>query len=416
MASTPSLPLQTTRFQEKREAILGAAALLFNERGVKGATLSDIAASVGLVTNSVTYYYRKKEDLAKACFLRAIAAIDAIALSATKESTTQARLAHFFRDYALLLSGMALGEQPPLVYFNDLRALPSPQLDDVFSAYNDLFRRLRSLLTGTEPTALSRDELNSRAHIILSVVNWMRAWFFRYEADEYTRIAERVVDLLMNGINAGQSTWNATQCETHWKLDTGNGDTADSFLRAATLLVNEQGYRGASVDKISAKLNVTKGSFYHHNDNKEDLISECFERTFSVVRQALTLAESATGSGWDRACAAARALVRYQLSENGPLLRSSATSALPDQAHRDRVIHTLAQLTERMASVVVDGMMDGSIRPLDPSVAAQLSVGLVNAAAELTRWVPNATPDNASALYVRPIFHGILCPPIDAAQ
>ena len=181
--------------------------------------------------------------------------------------------------------------------------------------------------------------------------------------------------------------------------------------RAATLLVNEQGYRGASVDKISAKLNVTKGSFYHHNDNKEDLISECFERTFSVVRQALSLAESSSGSGWDRACAAARALVRYQLSENGPLLRSSATSALPDQAHRDRVIRTLAQLTERMASVVVDGMMDGSIRPLDPSVAAQLSVGLVNAAAELTRWVPNANPDNAPELYVRPIFLGILCAP-----
>ena len=402
---------QTARFQEKREAILGAAALLFNECGVKGATLSDIATSVGLVTNSVTYYYRKKEDLAKACFLRATAAIDVIALAAAKEPTTHARLAHFFRNYALLLSGMELGEQPQLVCFNDLRALPSPQLDDVFTAYNDLFRHLRGLLTGIETAGLSRDDLNARAHILMSVANWMRAWFWRYEADEYTRIADRIVDVLVNGVSGGQSTWNATQCEINWTLDTGDGETADSFLRAATLLVNEQGYRGASVDKISAMLNVTKGSFYHHNDNKEDLISECFERTFSVVRQALSLAESSSGSGWDRACAAARALVRYQLSENGPLLRSSATSALPDQAHRDRVIRTLAQLTERMASVVVDGMMDGSIRPLDPSVAAQLSVGLVNAAAELTRWVPNANPDNAPELYVRPIFLGILCAP-----
>ncbi|MET0351383.1 MAG: TetR/AcrR family transcriptional regulator, partial [Rhizobacter sp.] len=65
MPSTTSAP-QTQRYQEKREAILSAAALQFNQHGVKGATLSEIAASVGLVTNSVTYYYRKKEDLASA--------------------------------------------------------------------------------------------------------------------------------------------------------------------------------------------------------------------------------------------------------------------------------------------------------------------------------------------------------------
>ena len=284
--ATPTSPSpQTARFQEKREAILGAAALLFNERGVKGATLSDIASSVGLVTNSVTYYYRKKEDLATACFLRAIAAFDEIAAAATKEITTHARLTHFFRNYALLLSGMELGQQPPLVFFNDLRALPSPQLDEVFSAYTDLFRRVRGLLKSAETVSLSRDDLNARAHIILSVANWMRAWFWRYEADEYTRISERVVDVLMNGFSGAESSWNATQRELEWTLATGHSETADSFLRAATLLVNEQGYRGASVDKISAKLNVTKGSFYHHNDNKQDLISECFERTFSVVRR-----------------------------------------------------------------------------------------------------------------------------------
>jgi AcrR family transcriptional regulator len=89
---TPTLAAQTPRFQEKREAVLGAAALLFNEHGVKGATLADIAASVGLVTNSVTYYYRKKEDLATACFLRSIAAFDTLAaMSASVAPFTPSR-------------------------------------------------------------------------------------------------------------------------------------------------------------------------------------------------------------------------------------------------------------------------------------------------------------------------------------
>ena len=107
--------------------------------------------------------------------------------------------------------------------------------------------------------------------------------------------------------------------------------------------------------------------------------------------------------------AAARVLVRYQLSEDGPLLRSSATSALPDQVHRDRVRRTIARLTERMACVVVDGMMDGSIRPLDPAIAALVAIGVINASAELQRWAPSANVETASDMYVRPVFAGLFC-------
>ena len=68
----------------------------------------------------------------------------------------------------------------------------------------------------------------------------------------------------------------------------------------ATLLVNEQGYHGASIDKISTQLHVTKGSssssssYHHHNNNdnnEQDLIFTCFERTFAVLRCGLSLAE-----------------------------------------------------------------------------------------------------------------------------
>jgi len=401
---------QTPRYQEKREAILSAAARLFNEQGVKGATLSGIAGSVGLVTNSVTYYYRKKEDLATACFLRSIAAFDTLAEAAAKEASVPARVQAFFRHQSQLLADIEEGRHAPLVYFNDIRALPDAQATEVFAAYTSMFRRVRGLLKGAETTQLARDDLNARGHIVLSVAHWVRSWIGRYETDEYLRAADRVSDILLRGIAAPGSAWKATDGEAAWQLASDADSTSEAFLRAATVLVNEQGYRGASVDKISARLNVTKGSFYHHNDNKHDLISECFERSFSVTRRALALAEHSPGSGWSRACAAARALVRFQLSENGPLLRTSATSALPDQPHRERVRLTLRRLTERMAGVVVDGMMDGSIRPLDPGIAAQSAIAAINAAAELHRWAPNANLANVADLYVRPAFEGLLCP------
>ena len=44
-------PSSTLRFAEKRELILDGAARLFNRRGIKAGTLSEVAASVGLATN-----------------------------------------------------------------------------------------------------------------------------------------------------------------------------------------------------------------------------------------------------------------------------------------------------------------------------------------------------------------------------
>lgn len=413
----PKRSPQTSRYQEKREAVLNSAAVLFNERGVKGATLSDIATSVGLVTNSVTYYYRKKEDLATACFLRTIDAFNGLAAAAAQESGTEARVVAFFSHLARLLADIELGRHAPIVNFNDIRALPSPHTEQVFSAYTDMFRHVRALIVPPEASRLARHDLNARGHIVLSVAHNLRQWIDRYEVEEYPRAARRLADIVLHGLAAPGSGWRGADGERHWKLgEDAAGGTSEAFLRAATALVNEQGYRGASVDRISARINVTKGSFYHHNDNKHDLIAECFERTFSVVRRALSLAENGPGSGWSRACAAARALVRYQLSEEGPLLRSTAVSALPDDARRLAVRRTLQRLTERMTSVVVDGMIDGSIRALDPSIAAQATIAAINAAAELHRWVASATIDNAADLFVRPALQGVLCPGLEASR
>lgn len=405
---SPIFPRQTRRYAEKREAILDAAARLFNQKGVKGATLSDVAKSVGLITNSVTYYYRKKEDLAAACFLRTIHLLDALAATANRAPTPEARVREFLRSYFHVRAEIASGERPELVSFNDIRALTSPHAEIVFDAYTDMFRKVRSLLHARGAPALARIEENARAHLLLSLTLCARAWVERYEPGDYARAAERFIDLLINGLASPSATWNPLPLpELVWSSSSEADVTPEAFLRAATYLVNEQGYRGASVDKISARLNVTKGSFYHHNDNKDDLIGDCFKRSFAVIRRVQTIAEQRGRTGWDHLSIAASALVRYQLSDHGPLLRSTAWSALPEVLRED-MMTTMNRLSERFASVIVDGMADGSIRPLDPSIAAQMVNGMVNAAAELERWVPGVTIDTASYLYARPLFVGLL--------
>ena len=423
-AHNPPPPAPTPRNQEKREALLAGAAHLFNERGVRGATLADIAASAGLVTNSVTYYFRKKEDLATACFMRTVSVYGSLIASAATETGVAARVRALLRGHAGLVAAIELGQHAPVLSFNDVRALPSPHWEAVSEAYNEMYRQLRALLQGPETAGWARAELNARSHLLLSLAHWMRRWMGRHDPEECLRLADRLADLLLYGMAGAGAAWAAQGLEAAWALgapDPTNGaggeasDTLEAFLRAATFLVNEQGYRGASVDKISARLKVTKGSFYHHHDTKQDLIAACFARSLAVQRQAFQLAGASAGSGWERACAAARALAAFQLGERGPLLRSSAISALPDAAHRGQVQRTMERLAERVASLLVDGLMDGSLRPLDTAMAAQQVLGMLNAAAELRRWVPGVGPDTVAGLYVRPLFNGLLCPAEGAA-
>ena len=78
---------------------------------------------------------------------------------------------------------------------------------------------------------------------------------------------------------------------------------------------------------------------------------------------------------------------------------------------RPQAVATLNRLSERFAGIIVDGIADGSIRAVDPSVAAQLVNGMTSAAADLTRWVHDATADTAPELFARPLFEGLLTPP-----
>jgi hypothetical protein len=75
---------------------------------------------------------------------------------------------------------------------------------------------------------------------------------------------------------------------------------------------------------------------------------------------------------------------------------------------RSDMRRTMSRLGERFATLVIDGMADGSLRIVDPSVAAQVINGMINAVAEIERWVPGIDAGNAFELYARPLFTGLL--------
>ena len=401
---------QTSRYENKREAILDAAARVFNDKGLKGATLAEVAAQVGLITTSVTYYYRRKEDLAAACLLRSVAVIDALLAAAETETSPAGRAHAFLRLFFALRAEIDSGRRPEMMSFADVLALDGRHEAEVRGAYVDMFRRVRRLLRPEGGSPFLRSDENARTHLFLAQALWAPARLDRYEPEDYVMAADRMADILLNGLAIDGSIWRPqglADLEPEF-LDPAEV-SREAFLRAATELINDHGYPGASVDKISARLNVTKGSFYHHNDNKDDLVVDCFIRSFDAIRRTQKAAMTPGASGWDQLTAAADALVRRQFGPHGPLLHAVALSAVPAPM-REKLRATLHRLTERFAVMIVEGMADRTIRPVDPAIAAQLVGAMINGAAELRRWVGGADATLASDRYARPLFNGLLNP------
>jgi AcrR family transcriptional regulator len=63
-------PMATQKAEETRNRILDAALRLFRERGFEQTTMRDVAAEAEVATGAAYYYYRSKEDLVLAFYLR----------------------------------------------------------------------------------------------------------------------------------------------------------------------------------------------------------------------------------------------------------------------------------------------------------------------------------------------------------
>ena len=352
----------------------------------------------------VIYYFRNKEALACACFRKALERYEALIAEGLGEAGPRPRIERFTAAFFEFKRRVAAGEAEQVAVFNDVRALNSAAVNE---AYVAMFRHARELLDGPGETRLPPTHRNARAHLLLSEMFWAVAWLRDFEPADYGRAGARAAAILTQGLAAPGAAWPRPQ-----PLDLTHADDRDAaaspelFLRAATQLINAEGYHGASVERISAALNVSKGAFYHHNETKDELVVACFQRAFDIMWRAIRAAEAGGGSGLEVLVSASATLVAHQLGGAAPLLRTSALTTVPESI-QPRLMAKFDRLSNRFASILSDGVADGSIRPVNARIAAQMVMATVNSSAYLAAWAPGLGRDQVVEAYVRPALLGL---------
>lgn len=398
----------TGKFEQKRVDILDAAAALINVNGVKGMTFAAVAGKVGLNTTSVTYYFKKKEQLAAATFSHSFDQIEAIVDAAALQATPQERCNAFIAATFQRLARIRQNRERPFAILSDIRALDEPMRSQLSDQYDGIFGKMAGFF-GQPEDKTTKMLVDARAHVLMENFFWLPAWIGRYSLRDYPRVEARFKEIFDNGIAAEGHVWPVKAATL--PADDDEDKIPAEFIRAATLLINRRGYRGASVDRIAAELNVTKGSFYHHLDTKDDLVLACFEKSHARVSSAQYAAMDGDGDHGEQLAKAVATLLDVQFFQPFPLLRTTALQALPADL-RSGVINRSNGMARRFAGMMMDGITDGSIRAIDPLIASQMMMAALNASYELRRWASDQHDHSAAIrLYGSTLAYGLYGPP-----
>ena len=155
-------------------------------------------------------------------------------------------------------------------------------------------------------------------------------------------------------------------------------ETRQRLLEAATRLFSQQGYDATGVAEICANAGVSKGAFYHHFESKQAVFLALLEDWLARLDAAFTTVRQDSSD-------VPQAVVRMADMAGGVLASSGVQISIMlefwMQAYRDPQVWEAAaapyqRYQQYFAAMVEEGVRQGSLRPVDPQLAARILVSL----------------------------------------
>lgn len=414
----PSPFNRSAQHDAKRAAILSQSARLFNYKGSRATTLQEIAASLGLTKTSLYYYVKTKEELIYQCYMAALQhhlkQLDDIE---QRLSDPAERAAAFFIQHFENWLAAEEGRGPHIAALLEIASLKRPHRDAVEAQYIVMFKRLRQLLRDGIASGRFRPmATTSTTRAILGSVEWTFSWLHQVPKERVAEIAQQAADLLARGLYAGTNEYqglasSAVVANTHYtqwfNREEQNQLKQQAFYKSGTRFFNKQGFSGASLDEIAEHLNVSKGAFYYHINNKEDLLYHCYTYSLDMVSDIHKRAAELNDSGLAKVAQICRSIFQVQNSDQGPLIRYNTITALPMERRKEILRHTEKSNT-RFGDFIRAGIEDGSIRDIDVFIAQNLITGAINASMDIELWRKVDDLNSAADDYFDIFFNGLL--------
>ena len=148
------------------------------------------------------------------------------------------------------------------------------------------------------------------------------------------------------------------------------------LLRAARKVFRAKGYDGASISEIVREAGVAQGTFYLYFPSKKDAAASLMDGLMETMAQAVATAVESRTSFEDRLESLIAACFKVA-RKNADLFKLTFIGA--DETHPE--MHSQSPEHASLLKVITDLFRDavdaGEMEEMDPEIAAQLAIGLL---------------------------------------
>jgi len=408
---------KTIQHDHKYKTILSAASDLFNIYGTRGTTLVQVAKKLNLTKTSLYYYVKNKEDLVYQCYRNTCAEMQAMldqALAIKGNSAT--KLEHLLELNFNCWTDIIDGKRGHLAGLTEIASLSTKHQQEISEYYRHFVISLIKLLEeGKADGSFKSFASRETSHAIWGAIFWLPVWLHQIKPEQRVMAFTQWSDTIKYGLKNTDSSFlfpelmlkTETKAPTGFDRDEINRQKQEAFFKAGTRFFNQKGFKGTSLDELASSLGVTKGAFYYHIKNKDDLLIKCFNRTVRIEQEILETTAQLSGTAIDKLAIAAQRLFAVQVGNEGPLIRYANMWSLALDT-RQKVEQELKSVQTLMAGLIQAGFEDGSLTPKLSLVAEHIMLGAIESIPELapTSQVELISPEVAPS-YFEVFFSGI---------
>lgn len=188
--------------ENQREFILDGAAKVFAQKGFDGASISDLAASVGMSKAAIYHYFPNKRELGDAIILRAMQTlVHTVTDKVAQETDARAQLQTFMVTHA------GEFESNPHWFITMLAGFEAmsdgPMKSEAMELRYQYERFLRQILqTGIEQGTFREMDVSMAGRAVLSMLSWLARWYRPDGRLSAREIAMTYFEIISSGFEA----------------------------------------------------------------------------------------------------------------------------------------------------------------------------------------------------------------------
>lgn len=407
---------KTNQHDQKYKTILSAASELFNVYGTRGTTLVQIANKLNLTKTSIYYYAKNKESLVHQCYLNACLEIQTM-ISKAKQAEGPAinKIENLLRLNYECWNGIINGTRGHLAGLTEIASL-SPdhqqQISDLYRTF--VVQTIEIIEQGKIDGSIQNVSPVKASSALWGAIFWLPVWLYSVEENERERAYSQWLLIIKHGLKNTESTFAFKGIDLEVKSASLDGFDRneqnrlkqEAFYRVGSIFFNQKGFKGTSLDELAQSLGVTKGAFYYHIKNKDDLLVKCFERTIIIEKNVLQNALSKACKGIDKLAFAAQSLFHIQTGEQGPLIRYARMWSLDIDKRQEMEAET-SKVRDLFGSIIRQGIEDKTIKHVDVLVAKNIIAGAIESIPDLGDSINHDDLEEESKAFFHIFFNGL---------